>query len=158
MASCLYLLLFLEALFYKIMNRKLENNNLSGDVMSLASCLSLNVLNVSYNNLGGNIPTGNNFSRFSPDSFIGNPDLCGYWLTSPCHASHPAERVSISKAAILGIALGGLVILLMILVAACRPQNPAPFMEGSIDKPGTMFSGRLDSVWRRSCLKDSHQS
>ncbi|XP_015085165.1 LRR receptor-like serine/threonine-protein kinase ERECTA isoform X2 [Solanum pennellii] len=122
---------------------KVENNNLSGDVMSLASCLSLNILNVSYNNLGGNIPTGNNFSRFSPDSFIGNPDLCGYWLTSPCHASHPAERVSISKAAILGIALGGLVILLMILVAACRPQNPAPFMEGSIDKPVYYSSPKL---------------
>ncbi|CAN4121266.1 unnamed protein product [Withania somnifera] len=122
---------------------KVENNNLSGDVMSLASCLSLNVLNVSYNNLGGDIPTGNNFSRFSPDSFIGNPDLCGYWLTSPCHGSHPAERVSISKAAILGIALGALVILLMILVAACRPQNPAPFMEGSIDKPVNYSSPKL---------------
>ncbi|PHU09223.1 LRR receptor-like serine/threonine-protein kinase ERECTA [Capsicum chinense] len=122
---------------------RVENNNLSGDVMSLAYCLSLNVLNVSYNNLGGNIPTGNNFSRFSPDSFIGNPDLCGYWLTSPCHASHPAERVSISKAAILGIALGALVILLMILVAACRPQSPAPFMEGSIDKPVNYSSPKL---------------
>nr|XP_016513934.1 PREDICTED: LRR receptor-like serine/threonine-protein kinase ERECTA [Nicotiana tabacum] len=122
---------------------KVENNNLSGDVMSLASCLSLNVLNVSYNNLGGNIPTGNNFSRFSPDSFIGNPDLCGYWLSSPCHASHPTERVSISKAAILGIALGALVILLMILVAACRPQNPAPFLEGSIDKPVNYSSPKL---------------
>lgn len=49
-------------------------------------------------------------------------------------------------------------ILLMILVAACRPQKPAPFMEGSIDKPGTIFSGRLDSVWRCSCQKDSRQS
>ncbi|XP_019195625.1 PREDICTED: LRR receptor-like serine/threonine-protein kinase ERECTA [Ipomoea nil] len=113
---------------------KVENNNLSGDVMSLASCLSLGVLNVSYNNLVGNIPTGNNFSRFSPDSFIGNPGLCGYWMSSPCHAPRPTMRVTISKAAILGIALGALVILLMILVAACRPQYPSTFMEGSIDK------------------------
>ena len=44
--------------------------------------------------------------------------------------------VTISKAAILGIALGALVILLLILVAACRPQNPAPFPDGSLDKPG----------------------
>ncbi|KAK4353266.1 hypothetical protein RND71_028784 [Anisodus tanguticus] len=112
-------LLKLPDWFYQIMNRKVENNNLSGDVMSLASCLSLNVL------------------------FIGNPNLCGYWLTSPCHASHPAERVSISKAAILGIALGALVILLMILVAACRQQNPAPFMEGTIDKPVNYSSPKL---------------
>ncbi|XP_027079589.2 LRR receptor-like serine/threonine-protein kinase ERECTA isoform X1 [Coffea arabica] len=122
---------------------KVVNNNLSGDVTSLANCLSLTVLNVSYNNLAGNIPTGNNFSRFSPDSFIGNPSLCGYWLSSPCHASHQTERVSISKAAILGIALGALVILLMILVAACRPHNPAHFMEGSLDKPVTYSMPKL---------------
>ncbi|XAR57537.1 Non-specific serine/threonine protein kinase [Bertholletia excelsa] len=114
---------------------RLENNSLSGDVASLVNCLSLSILNVSYNNLAGNIPTGNNFSRFSPDSFVGNPHLCGYWLELPCRVSRTSERVTISKAAILGIALGALVILLMILVAACRPHNPALFVEGSFDKP-----------------------
>nr|CAD1826145.1 unnamed protein product [Ananas comosus var. bracteatus] len=114
---------------------KLESNNLSGDIISLTNCFSLTVLNVSYNNLVGEIPTDNNFSRFSPDSFIGNPGLCGYWLSSSCRSSHPAERAPISKAAILGIALGGLVILLMILVAVCRPHNPPPFPDGSITKP-----------------------
>lgn len=122
---------------------RLENNNLSGDVISLINCLSLSVLNVSYNNLAGVIPTSNNFSRFSPDSFIGNPGLCGYWLNSPCHDSHPAERATISKAAILGIALGALVILLMILVAACRPHNPAPFPDGSLDKPVSYSTPKL---------------
>ena len=46
--------------------------------------------------------------------------------------------VVISKAAILGIALGALVILLMILIAACRPHNPTPFPDGSLDKPGAV--------------------
>ncbi|KAL2237218.1 UNVERIFIED_CONTAM: LRR receptor-like serine/threonine-protein kinase ER1 [Sesamum indicum] len=123
---------------------KLENNNISGDVMSLSSCLSLTVLNVSYNNLAGYIPTGNNFSRFSPDSFLGNPGLCGYWLGSSCYAPRPAERVVISKAAILGIALGALAILLMILIAACRPHNPKPFIDGPLDKPGTTKKKKLD--------------
>ncbi|KAK6119593.1 hypothetical protein DH2020_046656 [Rehmannia glutinosa] len=109
---------------------KLDNNSISGDVMSLASCLSLTLLNVSYNNLAGYIPTGNNFSRFSPDSFLGNPGLCGYWLKSSCYVP-----LTISKAAILGIALGGLVILLMILIAVCRPHNQKPFIEGTVDKP-----------------------
>ncbi|KAK3021311.1 hypothetical protein RJ639_046882 [Escallonia herrerae] len=122
---------------------KVENNNLSGDIMSLVNCLSLAVLNVSYNNLAGDIPAGNNFSRFSPNSFLGNPGLCGYWLSSPCHASRTTERATISKAAILGIALGALVILLMILVAACRPHNPVPFMEGSLDKPVNYSSPKL---------------
>lgn len=122
---------------------RIENNNLSGSVMPLINCLSLTVLNVSHNNLAGDIPTGNNFSKFSPDSFTGNPGLCGNWLGSPCHASHPTERVTISKVAILGIAVGALVILLMILVAACRPYNPAPFPEGSLDKPVNYSSPKL---------------
>lgn len=49
--------------------------------------------------------------------------------------------VSISKAAILGIALGALVILLMILAAAFRPHKPAPFFDGSIEKPGYFHIG-----------------
>ncbi|KAJ1442837.1 Serine/threonine-protein kinase, active site [Sesbania bispinosa] len=114
---------------------RLENNKLTGDVTSLVNCLSLSQLNVSYNNLVGVIPTSNNFSRFPPDSFIGNPDLCGNWLNLPCHGSHPAERVILSKAAILGITLGALVILLVVLLAACRPHNPSPFPDGSLDKP-----------------------
>lgn len=122
---------------------RVENNNLSGDVMSLMSCISLTFLNVSYNHLVGSIPTGNNFSRFSPDSFVGNPDLCGYWLGSSCHAPHPTERVTISKAAILGIAVSALVILLMILAAVCRPNSPVPFPEGSLDKPVNYSSPKL---------------
>ncbi|KAJ8751110.1 hypothetical protein K2173_016291 [Erythroxylum novogranatense] len=122
---------------------RLENNNISGDVMPLINCLSLTILNVSYNNLAGVIPSTNNFSRFSPDSFVGNPSLCGYWLNSPCHDSRPTERVTISKAAILGIALGALVLLLMILVAACRPHNPPPFPNGSPDKPVSYSTPKL---------------
>ncbi|KAI8526117.1 hypothetical protein RHMOL_Rhmol13G0284200 [Rhododendron molle] len=121
---------------------RVENNNLSGDVTSLMSCISLMVLNVSYNNLVGSIPTGNNFSRFSPDSFIGNPELCGYRLGS-CDAPRPTERVTISKAAILGIAVSALVILLMILVTVSRPTNSVPFPEGSLDKPVSYSSPKL---------------
>lgn len=37
----------------------------------------------------------------------------------------------------MAIALGALVILLLILVAACRPYNPNSFPECSPDKPGS---------------------
>ncbi|KAI7743210.1 hypothetical protein M8C21_020566, partial [Ambrosia artemisiifolia] len=121
---------------------KLESNNFTGGLTSLVNCLSLSVLNVSYNNLIGDIPTGNNFSKFSPDSFLANPGLCSSSLSS-CHASHSTERVTIPRAAILGIALGALILLLMILVAVCRPNNSKPFMDGSYDKPVHYSSPKL---------------
>lgn len=128
-----------------LLSLRLENNNLSGDLTSLISCLSLTELNVSYNNLAGEIPTSNNFSRFSSDSFLGNLALCGYWNSNnyPCHEPHTTERVTISKAAILGIALGALVILLMILLTVCRPNNTIPFPDGSLDKPVTYSTPKL---------------
>ncbi|KAG8059254.1 hypothetical protein GUJ93_ZPchr0002g23996 [Zizania palustris] len=118
-----------------LMLLKLESNNITGDVSSLMNCFSLNVLNVSYNNLAGIVPTDSNFSRFSPDSFLGNPGLCGYWLGSSCYSSSHAQRFSVPRSAILGIAVGGLVILLMILVAACWPHRPQVPKDVSVSKP-----------------------
>ncbi|KAG8072622.1 hypothetical protein GUJ93_ZPchr0006g41620 [Zizania palustris] len=112
---------------------KLENNNITGDVSSLMNCYSLNVLNVSYNNLTGIVPTNNNFSRFSPDSFLGNPGLCGYWFGSSCYSSSHAQRFS--RSTILGIAVSGLVILLMILLASCWPHRPQVPKDVSVSKP-----------------------
>ncbi|KAF7833417.1 LRR receptor-like serine/threonine-protein kinase ERL1 [Senna tora] len=71
----------------------LNNNVLSGKIPDqLANCLSLSSLNVSYNNLSGIIPPMRNFSRFSADSFIGNPLLCGKRLGSMCGSCIPKSR------------------------------------------------------------------
>uniref|UniRef100_A0ACD5ZE54 Uncharacterized protein n=1 Tax=Avena sativa TaxID=4498 RepID=A0ACD5ZE54_AVESA len=113
---------------------RLETNNITGDVSSLTKCFSLNVLNISYNNLAGIVPTENNFSRFSPDSFLGNPGLCGYWHSSSCYSSSHAKRFSVSRDVIIGIAVGGFVILLLILLAACWPHSPAASRDLSLSK------------------------
>ncbi|KAK4480583.1 hypothetical protein RD792_013661 [Penstemon davidsonii] len=79
----------------------LSNNDLSGRIPEqLSNCLSLDKLNVSYNNFTGVLPVGRNFSRFSPDSFIGNPLLCGHWLGSICDPFPKKSRDS-SKLVVL---------------------------------------------------------
>ncbi|XP_078444449.1 leucine-rich receptor-like protein kinase family protein isoform X2 [Wolffia australiana] len=130
-------------LLQNLMSLKLQNNNLTGEIGPLASCFSLSVLNVSFNSLYGEIPTRNNFSRFSPDSFLGNPSLCGYWAGSPCHPVRSTQTASLSKAAILGIALGGLFILLLILLAACRPYRQPAALDGCVSKPVSDPSPKL---------------
>ncbi|KAK9102440.1 hypothetical protein Sjap_019694 [Stephania japonica] len=129
-----------------LFSMRVEHNNLSGDILFLFNSFSLTVLNVSYNNLVGDIPISTNFSKFSPDSFLGNPGLCGYWLKSSCHTSQPPERATIPKAAILGIAVGALVILLMILVAVWRPHSPAHFPEGNFEKPDFNYAQAYDLI------------
>lgn len=83
--------------------------------------------------------------------------ICGYtsyvlvwWIL--LFIISPSFAATISKAAILGIALGALVILLMILIAACRPYNPTPFPESSPDKPGTFSLLDNYSITAHNCL------
>ncbi|KAF8380404.1 hypothetical protein HHK36_027890 [Tetracentron sinense] len=63
----------------------LNNNNLHGGIPAqLSNCFSLVTLNLSYNNLSGVIPPTKEFLKFPPESFWGNPLLCGNWLGSLC--------------------------------------------------------------------------
>ncbi|KAH9805054.1 LRR receptor-like serine/threonine-protein kinase ERECTA [Citrus sinensis] len=122
----------------------MSNNKISGSIPSpLGDLEHLLKLDLSHNHLTGVIPEELSQLQNMFSFFIGNPGLCGYWLHSACRDSHPTERVTISKAAILGIALGALVILLMILVAACRPHNPTHFPDGALDKPVNYSTPKL---------------
>ncbi|AQK83004.1 LRR receptor-like serine/threonine-protein kinase ERECTA [Zea mays] len=119
-----------------VMEIDLSYNHLGGLIpQELGMLQNLMLLNVSYNNLAGAVPTDNNFTRFSHDSFLGNPGLCGYWLGSSCRSTGHRDKPPISKAAIIGVAVGGLVILLMILVAVCRPHHPPAFKDATVSKP-----------------------
>nr|AYU56585.1 ERECTA2 [Oropetium thomaeum] len=95
---------------------RLESNNITGNVSSLTNCFSLNIF------------------------FLGNPGLCGYWLGSSCYLSSHSQRLLISKGAILGIAIGGLVVLLIILVAACWPHSPPAVKDVFVSKSDTVSS------------------
>eukprot|EP01018_Ginkgo_biloba_P005463 Gb_35966 [translate_table: standard] len=64
---------------------RLNNNRLSGRIPdSLTSISSLDVLDVSYNKLSGPVHTNGSFSKFTSESFRGNPRLCGNVVGKPC--------------------------------------------------------------------------
>ncbi|KAH7537922.1 hypothetical protein FEM48_Zijuj03G0144200 [Ziziphus jujuba var. spinosa] len=110
----------------------LNNNNLHGRIPDqLSNCFSLSTLNVSYNNLSGIVPPMRNFTRFSPNSFIGNPLLCGNWLGSICRPYAPKSRAMFSRAAVVCMTLGFITLLSMIIVAVYKSNQQNELKIGS---------------------------
>ncbi|XP_057951989.1 LRR receptor-like serine/threonine-protein kinase ERL2 [Malania oleifera] len=110
----------------------LNNNNLHGEIPEqLTNCFSLATLNVSYNNLSGVIPPMKNFSRFSPESFIGNPLLCGNWLGSICGPSVRKPRANFSRVEVTCMTLGFITLLLMVIVAVYKSYKQKQFLRRS---------------------------
>ncbi|GMH08815.1 hypothetical protein Nepgr_010655 [Nepenthes gracilis] len=118
-----------------ILSLILNNNNLHGEIPEqLTNCFSLINLNVSHNNLSGIVPLSKNLAHFPPDSFLGNPLLCGNWLGSICGPHVPRTREFFSTAAIVSLTLGVVALFLMVVVAMCKSNQADRIMEGS-DKP-----------------------
>ncbi|KAI4351883.1 hypothetical protein L6164_006188 [Bauhinia variegata] len=110
----------------------LNNNDLRGKISDqLANCFSLSSLNVSYNNLSGVVPSLKNFTRFSADSFIGNPLLCGNWLGSICGPYVPKSRAIFSRAAVVCLVLGIITLLAMVIIAVYRSSQSKHLIKGS---------------------------
>ena len=60
-------------------------NHLSGEIPQVLTSLTfLSWLNLSYNNLTGRIPQGNQFFSFPYSSFEGNAGLCGSQVSKQC--------------------------------------------------------------------------
>nr|CAD1826142.1 unnamed protein product [Ananas comosus var. bracteatus] len=112
------------------------NNYLEGPIPdNLSSCVNLNSLNLSDNHLAGYIPGEfGNFTKYHGDLYRQSWAL---WLLAKfiCRFITSSRESSNLKSRNPWNCLGGLVILLMILVAVCRPHNPPPFPDGSITKP-----------------------
>ncbi|KAK1327017.1 LRR receptor-like serine/threonine-protein kinase ERL2 [Acorus calamus] len=112
----------------------LNNNQLEGEIPTqLANCFSLSTLNLSYNNFSGDIPRNKNFSKFPPESFLGNPFLCGPWESS-CGLYGQKSKGILSRAAVVCITLGSVTLLSMIIVAIYRTHQPKPYIKG-LSKP-----------------------
>ncbi|KAK9154052.1 hypothetical protein Sjap_001532 [Stephania japonica] len=69
----------------------LSQNALSGGIPTTISQLSnLTGFNVSYNNLSGPVPILLT-QKFNSSSFVGNIQLCGYSVSTPCPSPPPSE-------------------------------------------------------------------
>lgn len=115
----------------------LNNNNLSGEVpLQLTNCVRLTTLNLSNNNLSGDIPVINNFTRFTRESFFGNPGLCGHWIGSHCGTYSRHSKAYVSTPVIVCISLGSVIIFCVIMIALYCSNRSKPFIEGSERKMG----------------------
>ncbi|XP_040998821.1 probable inactive receptor kinase At5g67200 [Juglans microcarpa x Juglans regia] len=84
----------LDRLYYL----RLDWNRLNGTVPALRQS-SLQIFNVSGNNLSGPIPVTPTLIRFSPSSFSWNPNLCGEIIKKVCHPGPPFFGLSAPFAA-----------------------------------------------------------
>lgn len=128
----------------------LRNNSFSGSIPPL-NLVNLTVFDVAYNNLSGAIPA--TLSRFPAESFVGNAGLCGGPLGSVCPSSPRGPSSSenhkrLSKGAIGGIVVGGLVFLaLVVLLAIClcgseseSEDSSSPVRDVSRERAGDVAS------------------
>ncbi|KAL7101578.1 hypothetical protein ACP275_08G063000 [Erythranthe tilingii] len=102
----------------------LSRNNLMGSIPSSISTMqSLTSVDFSYNNLTGLVPGTGQFSYFNYTSFLGNPNLCGPYL-SPCKEGAAPEKhahekgASFSPSMKLLLVIGLLVCSILFAVAA----------------------------------------
>ncbi|XP_002975149.2 LRR receptor-like serine/threonine-protein kinase ERL1 [Selaginella moellendorffii] len=109
----------------------LQHNKLSGAIpVQLTNCFSLNILNVSYNNLSGEVPSGTIFSKFTPDSYIGNSQLCGTSTKTVC-GYRSKQSNTIGATAIMGIAIAAICLVLLLVFLGIRLNHSKPFAKGS---------------------------
>ncbi|CAD6332662.1 unnamed protein product [Miscanthus lutarioriparius] len=115
----------------------LDGNRLSGGLPAGGVGARLEVFNVSFNDLDGPIPAS--LARFPPESFAGNPGLCGAPLVDrPCPSPSPppapgednnssskTKKRKLSGAAVVAIAVGcgAAALLALLLLALCAAHR-----------------------------------
>ncbi|GAB4857302.1 hypothetical protein Ancab_015210 [Ancistrocladus abbreviatus] len=111
----------------------LSENNLTGEIpASLASLSSLTFFNVSYNNLSGMVPSLLT-KMFNSTSFLGNHELCGYSISTPClspmgpspisapasEGHHKNRKTSIKDVILILVGVLLVILLLLFCVLLC---------------------------------------
>ncbi|CAM6021840.1 unnamed protein product [Sphagnum balticum] len=116
-------------------------NDLSGSIPEqLVDCYVLKSLNLSYNNLSGTIPAVQNFSRFPPSSYYGNPELCGS-PNSICGGQLNSRATSgsngtLGATATWGIAISAIFLLGLLVFGTVRVMHPQWLLKNSKTSQG----------------------
>ncbi|KAJ7963911.1 Receptor-like kinase [Quillaja saponaria] len=138
----------------------LSQNNLTGEIpVSLDNLPSLRFFNVSYNNLSGPVPSLLS-RKFNASSFVGNIQLCGYSVSTPCPSKAPSQGVSapppeVSKSHrrklgtkdIILIAAGVLLVVLLVLfciLLVCLLRKRAAAKENNGGETGRAAATRAE--------------
>ncbi|KAL7193365.1 hypothetical protein ACSBR2_025054 [Camellia fascicularis] len=124
----------------------LSSNKLIGKIpQQLKNLMSLEVLNISQNQITGLIPQGNQFDTFSDDSYNGNLALCGHPLLNTCSNQQEDDTHFLSRSNWDFISLGygcGLVLGLVmgyLTFSIGKPQWLVRIIEGEQNKSGKRF-------------------
>eukprot|EP00253_Pinus_taeda_P027389 PITA_27389 len=102
----------------------LSYNNLSGGIpLSLEKLKLLSHCNFSFNKLSGEVPKGGIFKNLGAMAFMGNPDLCGPWVSlRPCYA-HKHQSFWHTKRFIIPMVIAAVIVVLCLFLGILRIQN-----------------------------------
>ncbi|KAG8069130.1 hypothetical protein GUJ93_ZPchr0005g15773 [Zizania palustris] len=140
---------------------RLDGNLFSGSLPSI-SLKDLAIFNVSYNQLNGSIPSS--LSHFSPESFAGNPRLCGKPLDRPCEpffaspapspghqngggrggslpVSEKKKKLSGAAVAAIAVGAGAAALLALVLLVLCTAASRRRAANGEVRKVPTTSRG-----------------
>ncbi|CAA2995894.1 probable LRR receptor-like serine threonine-kinase At3g47570 [Olea europaea subsp. europaea] len=115
----------------------LSKNNLSGVIpKSLEKLEDLVYFNISFNELSGEIPNRGPFKNLTPDSFIGNIELCGasQFKVKPCkdNTTLSSSRPRVLKYILPSMALIVSVAIIIFYLVKCHNRNaPLPTQSSS---------------------------
>ncbi|KAH6781254.1 hypothetical protein C2S51_006547 [Perilla frutescens var. frutescens] len=143
----------------RLMELRLDNNQFSG-IIPPAELPSLVVLDMSYNNFEGEIPSG--LSGFSTKAFEGNPGLCGGNLSNACDSASMTTHSNNKPMFMWAMVASALMFLLMVagIFALKRRQERGDSGDEADECPSFHISSvrRTDGVTARAGIVPGPQA
>ncbi|XP_074569016.1 uncharacterized protein LOC141825534 [Curcuma longa] len=125
----------------------ISNNNLSGNVPDFLGGFNMTYLNLSFNDLQGELPKDGIFSNLTAFSVVGNKDLCGgvpELGLAPC----PVEKKHPHSKLILAISISGGILCIIFLISF--------FVAHHKQRRFSSFNSNIEGPYRRVSFAELH--